>query len=130
MIAFDTNIFIYVLNGDSQFGPAASKLLKATQRPKMASELVFGEILASPKLQDISLQNKALLFLNALDIQWQKINRDVLFEAAGLRRQHPNLKLVDALHIASAIVGQAEIFFTNDQDLVHLKGVDLDIRSV
>jgi predicted nucleic acid-binding protein len=130
MIGLDTNVFIYVLNADSQFGPEAAKLLKTIQQRKAASELVFAEILASPRLQDASLQNKALSFLNALDIEWQKVTKDVLFEAAHLRRLQPSCKLADAIHIASAITAQAEAFVTNDQDLVLLKDIGIDIRSL
>jgi predicted nucleic acid-binding protein len=130
MIALDTNIFIYVLNADSRFGPGAAKLLKTIQQPKVASELVFAEILASPKLLDASLQNKALSFLNAIDIEWQKVTKEVLFEAAHLRRLQPSCKLADAIHIASGITRQAEAFVTNDQDLIRLKNVGIDIRSL
>ena len=129
MIALDTNVFIYVLNGHEQFGPLSAKLLK-NKESKTASRLVYAEVLASPKLEDEVLRSKALLFLNELDIKWQEINDNVLIEAASLRRQWPKLKLVDALHVASAITAHAEMFFTNDQDLRLLKIPGLDIKGL
>ncbi len=129
MIALDTNIFIYILNGHEEFGPLAAKLLK-NLGTKSASKLVYAEVLASPKLNDEILQSKALSFLNELDIQWQEVNDNVLIEVARLRRQNPTLKLVDALHIASSIVMHAETFFTNDQNLTSLKIAGLDIKSL
>ena len=69
-------------------------------------------------------------FLDKLDIKWQEISYNVLIEAANLKRQHPELKLVDALHIASAIIAFAETFFSNDQDLQLLKISELNIKSL
>jgi len=129
MIALDTNVFIYVLNGHEQFGLLSAKLLKGRE-PKTASRLVYAEVLASPNLEDEILRSKVLLFLDELDIKWQEVNDNVLIEAANLRRQQPKLKLIDALHIASAIITQAETFFTNDQDLQSLKISRLKIESL
>ena len=129
MIALDTNIFIYVLNGHERFGPLSAQLLK-NKDPKTASRLVYAEILASPKLNDEIMRSKALAFLDELDIKWQDINDNVLMEAASLRRSRPQLKLVDALHLASAKISQAEMFFTNDQDLQLLKIPSLDIKGL
>lgn len=129
MIALDTNIFIYVLNGHDEFGPLSANLLK-NKETKIASKLVYAEVLASPKLNDEGLRSKALLFLDELDVQWKEVNDNILLEAARLRRQYPILKLVDGLHIASAIMAHAETFFTNDQNLLSLKIVDLDIKSL
>ena len=129
MIALDTNVFIYILNGHEQFGPLAAKLLKSSG-PKMASRLVYAEVLSSPKLEDEILRSKVLLFLDELDIKWQEINDNVNIEAARLRRQQPKLKLVDALHLASAIISNAEAFFTNDKDLQLLKTIGLEIKGL
>lgn len=129
MIALDTNIFIYVLNGHERFGPLSAKLFK-DKEPKTASRLVFAEVLASPKLEDELLRSKTVSFLDELDVKWQEINHDVLIEAARLRRQQPRLRLIDALHIASAIIAHAETFFSNDQDLQLLKISELNIRSL
>ena len=129
MIALDTNIFIYVLNGHEQFGPLSAQLLK-NKDPKTASRLVYAEILASPKLDNEAMRSKALAFLDELDIKWQDVNNKVLMEAASLRRSRPQLKLVDALHLASAKISQAEMFFTNDQDLQLLKIPSLDIKGL
>jgi predicted nucleic acid-binding protein len=129
MIALDTNIFIYVLNGHEEFGPISAKLLKSKDT-KTASRLVYAEVLASPKLDDAILRSKTLLFLDELDIKWQEISDAVLMEAAQLRRQQPTMKLVDALHVASAIVTHSETFFTNDQNLASLKIPTLDIKGL
>lgn len=129
MIALDTNVFIYILNGHEKFGPPSAQLFRSKDT-KMASRLVYAEVLASPKLENEILRSKTLSFLNELDIKWQEVNGNVLIEAARLRRQHPTLKLVDALHVTSAIVAHAEKFFTNDQNLLSLKIPGLDIESL
>ncbi len=129
MIAIDTNVFIYVLNGHERFGPLSAKLLK-NKESKTASKLVYAEVLASPKLEDEILRSKALLFLDELNIKWQELNNNVLIESANLRRRQSKLKLIDALHIASAIIVHAETFFTNDQDLLSLNISGLKIKSL
>jgi predicted nucleic acid-binding protein len=129
VIAIDTNVFIYVLNGHERFGPLSAKLLK-NKESKTASKLVYAEVLASPKLEDEILRSKALLFLDELNIKWQELNNNVLIESANLRRRQSKLKLIDALHIASAIIVHAETFFTNDQDLLSLNISGLKIKSL
>jgi len=91
---------------------------------------VYAEVLASLKLEDELIRSKVVSFLDKLDIKWQEVNYNVLIEAANLRRQQPGLKLVDALHIASAIIVHAETFFSNDQDLQLLKISELNIKSL
>jgi predicted nucleic acid-binding protein len=93
MVVLDTNISIYVLNADSQFEPAAATLMKTAQQPKLASELVFAEILESPKLKNTALQNKVISFLSESDITWRRITKEILFEVARLRCQHPYVNL-------------------------------------
>ena len=42
--------------------------------------------------------------------------RDVVERAAELRAKY-RLKMMDALHVASAIVNRADLFLSNDDDL-------------
>jgi len=107
-----------------------SAILLKDKEPKTACRLVYAEVLASPKLEDELIRSKAVSFSDKLDIKWQEVNYNVLIEAANLRRQQPGLKLIDALHIASAIIAHAETFFSNHQDLQLLKISELNIKSL
>ena len=44
------------------------------------------------------------------------VTRDVVEKAAELRAKY-NLKMMDALHVASAVVNRADLFLTNDDGL-------------
>ncbi|HSH31944.1 MAG TPA: PIN domain-containing protein [Candidatus Saccharimonadales bacterium] len=129
MIALDTNIFIYTLNADARFGRRAAEVLRSDQ-PKMASELVFAEILSSSKLRDDGLRDQVRRFLEELAIEYAAVTREVLLGAADLRRQHAGLKLADSIHLASAVQNGAAVFATNDQSIVRLQIPGLKITSL
>lgn len=130
MIALDTNVFIYVLEGNEKFGAASAALLKNNTEQLVASELVYAEVLASSKLSDTNLQTAALSFLDSLGVTWIKVTRQVLLEAANMRRHQPSCKLADAIHLASAITAQAETLVTNDHALVQCKMRGISVRNL
>jgi predicted nucleic acid-binding protein len=129
MLAFDTNILIYVLEDNSEFGEKARKLLRENKYNAVVSELIYAEILSSPKLQ--SARNKKIVFdfLKAQRLEFVTISREVLVRAAELRATYtPKLGLGDALHLSAAIQAKASEFITNDKDLTKLSIPGLKIR--
>lgn len=129
MIAIDSNVFIYVLNAHPEFGPRAKKTLERSDA-KVASELIFAEILSSPKLEASNLRTETLDFLEVLPLEYLEVTRQVLSLAAGLRRRFKVLKLADAIQLATALDAGAQEFITNDQELVKLRVPDLKIAAL
>ena len=114
-VYFDTNIFIYLLEGSEHFQDALRDLeaLIAHETIKVTScDLVYTELLPFHAGQP----NKAAIehiveFLNAFEIS--RISRQTAIQA-GILRGETGMKTPDALHVASAIQNDAEIFLTND----------------
>ena len=119
MIALDSNVFIYALNAHPEFGQKAREVL-LSRYEKVACELIFGEIFSSPKLENESLGNKVMSFLEDQRIDYVPITREVNLKAGQLRRKYKSLKMADALHLAAAILCGADIFITNDSSLAKL----------
>ena len=114
-VYFDTNIFIYLLEGSEQFQDALSDLeaLIANEAIKITScDLVYTEILpCHARKPDKEAIEHIVEFLNAFEIF--RISRETAIQA-GILRGETGMKTPDALHVASAIQNDAEIFLTND----------------
>lgn len=122
-LAFDSNVFIYVLGKHPEFWTPSLALLKAVEAGAIdgwASELAYLELLSDKTLQteDLTVIEK---FLGCTTVSFQVINRDILIEAARLRRQQPSLKTPDAIHLATALRHGAKYFVTNDHKLIKMK---------
>ena len=107
MIYVDSNIFIYLLEGNATFGRLASK--KLTGKQIITSTLTITECLASTKNQftpDLLTRMPGLSLL--------AVNSAVATKAGELRRLH-NIGLGDALHLATALAEGASSLLTNDK---------------
>jgi predicted nucleic acid-binding protein len=128
VIALDSNIFIYVLEQNPEFGGLSRWLLKAIEESEIdacASELIYLETLSTPKLTDAdaALAKKSLQQLGA---ELFPITLEVHVEAARLRRQY-RLGTLDAIHVATAIKHGASHFITNDRKLFKKKLPGIEI---
>lgn len=132
MTALDTNIFIYVLESNEQFGPKAASVLRRAQGNGCASQFIYLELLSSRAFSDDHKRNIAISFLDSQRLQFIEANKQVLLEAARLRAtMTPKIGAGDALHLASALAAGADEFVTNDQDLfdVKIKGLKISPLS-
>lgn len=131
MIALDTNIFIYVLEGNSQFGHRAADLLSHAQGTGVASMFVYLEVLSHPTLARATSKHIALSFLDEQKLEYIEMSKELLVRAAHLRASlTPKVGVGDSLHLASALHAGADTFITNDQALVKLKTKGLKIVSL
>lgn len=120
LIALDTNVFIAALSPREANSGQAHQLMRSVasgEHQATASALVYGEILAlgarSLDIADISGFFDSLKNLRTVAAD------DVVCQRAGqLRRQFAGLRLPDALHLASALQVGAEVFITDDKQLV------------
>ncbi len=118
MIALDTNLFIYVLDGSKEFGPQASRVMREAQGKGTASELVYLELLGNSIFQDKLKKRAAMAFLDEQSLLFSPLDKATLLKAAELRANlTPKLGLGDALHLASALQAGADTFITNDHNL-------------
>ena len=117
-IALDTVIFIYALEGNEKFGEGTKQIFTAIEKGEcrgFASDLVLAELMVKP-LREGKLkiaEEYALELPNFPNIAFLAPSRDIIIAAAKLRSK-TNLKLIDALHLATAIDAGCQIFITND----------------
>jgi predicted nucleic acid-binding protein len=113
LIAFDSCVFIYVLdNNPDFFEKARVALRRIANEPAVVSSLVYTETLA--KLEGkVFAESQKLLDTLCEYMSVQPFDTKTALLAARLRSAH-RLRTADAIHIATAINYGATIFITND----------------
>ena len=131
-VYLDTNIFIYALEGYSAFRPVLTTLFEALDQKALTavtSELTLAEALVKPLLDQHAEREAAYLQLlqSTASLMVVPVSREVLIAAAHLRAES-NLKLPDAIHVATAQLTACTYFLTNDSRIPSLP--DLVIRQL
>lgn len=118
---FDTSIFIYALENNS----AAAKNL--FQQALIEGSLETSTITLMEyatgcfKHGKIERLNKFRYFLKSLMFEVVSVNDAVAIEAAEIRSKYQFFKQMDALQLATAVVSEADVFYTNDKQLSQFK---------
>lgn len=125
MIALDTNIFIYWLEHNPNFYAKSSAIIKKVHsglEPACCSVLVLSEVYSGlPK------PIEAIKGLPGLLIS--EVTGEIAELAGKLRHTHA-IKVIDAIHMATALTNKAECFITNDAQLASLKIPKLRIQPL
>lgn len=123
----DSNIFIYALNAHPEFAAASRAILERIEQdqPAVASCMVLTEVMRREKA----------IVLEAIEatrnLKFLAVDRVVSLEAARLLAHNgKKLKLVDAVHLATASHAGAEIFWTNDLQLKKVTVSGLSIKML
>ena len=128
-VYLDTNLIVYAVEGFDEhraFLEGLFRLIDAGQTTAVTSELTLAEALVRPleaghddviKLYDNLLQNSERLGFLPID-------RSILLEAARYRAEL-GIKLPDAIHVATAIAGNCDVFLTNDKRIKLPPGLTL-----
>ena len=128
----DTNIVIYVVEGNPIFAPKAVLRLAAAQAagdPFMISDLTRMECLVGPlKSNSAAVEASFHAFFARSDVQVVAITAAVCDRAARIRAAH-NFKPMDALQLASAVEHGANVFLTGDARLGSFPGLTVEILS-
>jgi predicted nucleic acid-binding protein len=117
-VYFDTNIFIYLLEGNetlrAQIDALKASILEG-DCSIFASDLVFTEILPPlVRSGNTEATNRLLEFLQEENaFRLVPLTRDVCIQAGVLRGQ-TGMKTPDAIHVASAMAENCNAFLTND----------------
>lgn len=134
LVALDTVIWIYAVEANPVFGPIVRPFFEdrlATGRNRAASSLLaLGELLVQPLIQnraDLASSYRSF-FTDGPSFAVWGVTREIVEVAAELRSRH-RLKLLDALHVASAIVNRADIFLSNDADLLRVTEVKVIVLT-
>ena len=133
MILFlDTNIVIYVVEGNPAFAPKAVLRLAAAQSAGdsfMISDLTRMECLVGPlKTKNTAVEASFHAFFTRSDVQVAAITGGVCDRAALIRATH-NFKPMDALQLAAAVEHGANVFLTADARLGSFTDLTVEVLS-
>ena len=129
LIALDSCILIYHLEGNESFAPAAGEVfscIEAGRTHAVVSTLALLEIQVAPyrhKAEDLADCNYALL-RQLPNCRWVDMTYELADRAARLRAEY-RLAAPDAIHIATAIECGATLFVTNDSALPAMPEIQL-----
>ena len=137
-VYFDSNILIEFCEGGHQTSPELIRLFQMfTLRPRIAVTSLFtlGEVLGRQALYmewpDQKTLYRGLIVRNTF-IDVVPLDETIFLSASDLRRtsrvEGRNLRLADAIHVASATATSCEYFLTADVRLA--RGLPAALRSV
>ena len=125
-IALDSSIFIYGFQSDNEFGEISANILNklvSGEYNGVVSVLCLSEVIVKPMLSSKERGLKTQLLMEGIPhIDYIKVDEEIAIRSARLRAEYGSkLKLIDSLHLATAIEWKAEVFITNDHALAKLK---------
>ena len=133
MIAYDTNILIYALEGTSSWAAAAQAIVQQGERNgAVLSVLAWQELLTGAALQGDGLDGKVAIALHDLGVtRFVPVTQAICNRAVTLTKQHgKQVYGYDAIHLATALEHKAEAFITNDKALLAVQIEGLVIQSL
>jgi predicted nucleic acid-binding protein len=128
----DSNILIYYVEGLSELKGAAIDLLDESideGRSLFTSEITIGECLigAAKRGPDMTTSYRELLHRTSF-ISLVPIEQRLLYRATSLGAEL-NIKLIDAIHVATAEALGCGVFLTNDRGIRAPAGIELRYLS-
>lgn len=124
-VYLDTNPIIYLTEGNAAFKVSITGLF--TEFDRAGARLVTSELALTEALV-LPLRNKDGELVAVYErlfgtlIEALPISREVLVLAASLRAETPGLKTPDAIHLATAILANADVFLSGDHGIKNLPG--------
>ena len=124
-IAFDSNIFIYQIEGNPRYLPMTDLVFSALEQGHICgitSTVTMTELLVPAYRNNNSGQvdDFYALFSRYPNLEWIPATLQIADKAAEMRALHA-LRTPDALQAATAVHAKATGFFTNDPAFVRVK---------
>lgn len=128
-VSLDTMGMIYFLEKNDDYFPLVAEIFSLAEKNEI--EIILS-VLASLEFltgalrfnrQDLVFDYKQ--FLQSFPtLTVENVSAEIAEQAAILRAKY-NIKTPDAIHLATAIVSQAEIFITNDKNLMSVNEIKI-----
>lgn len=120
-VGLDAMVFIYHFDQRKPYYPLCFQIFKLLEQGKaqaVTSTISLAESLSHPPLGDqpVKLQDMRSFFLKEPNLRVVEADFGVCDTAAFLRRKY-QIRLPDALEIATALQSDAALFLTNDRSL-------------
>jgi predicted nucleic acid-binding protein len=114
----DSNIFIFALEAEPQFGPDCSELLRAVDAGDVlavTSELALAEVLVKPlQVGNTELVRRFSAAVADSRLSLRPVSRDILVRSAEIRALHGG-RLADAIHVATAVEAGCAVIVSEDR---------------
>ena len=128
LIYLDTAIVIYAIEGVPAFrARALARLMTAHQAGDdlMTSDLTRAECLVKPlRIPDPLLEADYLAFLSQTHVAGHDA---AIFDRMAAIRAANNFRVPDALHLATAVYNQCDVFLTNDNRLAAFQQIAVEL---
>lgn len=117
-VYFDTNVFIYLLEGNRDFARPILDIQALTNQGKIqifSSALVYTELLPPHAKQKNQQGIETLIaFLSSFNLV--AVTKKILIHA-GILRGETGMRTPDAIHVATAVASGCDVFLTNDKSI-------------
>ena len=125
----DTAIVVYLVEQPVPFGAQACAKIAALQPTALTvSELVRLEVLVVPRRNnDLAREQEFHDFFRQNALPLRPLDRAVMDTAINLRAKYRTLKTPDAIHLATAIEAQCDLFVSNDAKLRQVSEIPVEI---
>ena len=133
MIAYDTNILIYALEGTSEWAVAAQAIVEQGERDgAVLSVLAWQELITGAALKGNGLDATVARVLRDFGAtKFVPVTQSICERAVVLTKRYGKQAYgYDAIHLATAREHKATIFITNDKQLLNVQVGDLEIRGL
>ena len=120
-VYFDANIFIYLIEGNTKYDHIIEELRDLILHEAFSvhsCDMVISEILPPMVKNDDQKAIKGTIDLlcNSGAVFLGSVSREICIQAGFLRGKH-GMSTPDALHVASAIEQECDVFLTNDKGI-------------
>jgi len=128
-VFIDTSPFIYFIEGHSKYKNELQKIFKANDQGRIkmiTSVITLLEVLVLPlKLNRLNLANEyEKILTKSPHLEILQVDVETVKIAARIRANF-QLKTPDAIQIATAIQNKANVFLTNDKDLMRITELEV-----
>ena len=120
---FDTSIFIYALENDSEIARDLFQQAITVGAVGTSTITLMEYATGCFKHDRLDILNNFQRFLNALMVEVVPVNDVIALKAAEIRSNYSSFKQMDALQIATAVVSGANVFYTNDKQLLQFQEI-------
>ncbi len=132
MIAYDTNILIYALEGTSSWSKAAQSIVQRGEHEgAVLSVLAWQELLTGVMLQEGDPTELVAALRDLGATKFMPVSLRICERAIELTKHYGRAVYgYDAVHIATAVEHKAEVFITNDKMLTNLRLDEIIIEGL
>lgn len=129
-VYFDTNIFIYFLQNDERFIERCAPFFEAVENGEIigvSGDITIAELLVKPIRENDVVNIEKIKSIFGANGFFDSISHDrETMELAAHIRATQNLKMIDAIHAATAIRAKCSHFITHDGQIYkNTKGIEV-----